>query len=122
MLLRNAAVKEAVETKVSAKSLMKAQDTACVRSLLFPYISTDRGSVLPGVQDSPFATIDDSIWDEKYSDTFGVLDFGVSSLQGPRESMEDCAYIVPRARCGFLFAGMSNTSIHKRSSGARFLR
>ncbi|KAK9916403.1 hypothetical protein WJX75_002189 [Coccomyxa subellipsoidea] len=71
MLLRNAAVKEAVETK-----------------------------------DSPFATIDDSIWDEKYSDTFGVLDFGVSSLQGPRESMEDCAYIVPRARCGFLFAAV----------------
>ncbi len=64
-----------------------------------------------GIQDSPFATIDDSVWDEKYSDRFGQLDFGVSSLQGPRESMEDCAYVVPRARCGFLFAGALQASI-----------
>ena len=28
-------------------------------------------------------------------------------IQGPRESMEDCAYVIPRARCGFLFAGGS---------------
>lgn len=26
-------------------------------------------------------------------------------MQGSRESMEDCAYVIPRARCGFLFAG-----------------
>ncbi len=61
-----------------------------------------------GAQGSPFATIDDSVWDEKYSERYGVLDFGVSSLQGPRETMEDCAYVVPRARCGFLFAGDSS--------------
>ncbi len=30
---------------------------------------------------------------------------GAVHSQGPRESMEDCAYVIPRARCGFLFAG-----------------
>lgn len=57
------------------------------------------------MQESPFATVDDSVWDEKYADRYGSLDFGISSEQGPREDMEDCAYVVPRARCGFLFAG-----------------
>ena len=29
-------------------------------------------------------------------------------MQGSRESMEDCAYVIPRARCGFLFAGTTH--------------
>ena len=53
-----------------------------------------------------FQTIDDNVWDSKYSERYGELDFGVSSEQGPRESMEDCAHIEPRARCGFLFAAV----------------
>lgn len=50
--------------------------------------------------------MDDGVWDEKYSDRYGELDFGVWAEQGPRESMEDCAHIVPRGRCGFLFAAV----------------
>ena len=53
-----------------------------------------------------FQAIDDNVWDSKYSERYGELDFGVSSEQGPRESMEDCAHIIPRARCGFLFAAV----------------
>ena len=38
-------------------------------------------------------------------DSVGTLQYGLAALQGPRESMEDYATVVPRGRCGFLYAG-----------------
>ncbi len=38
-------------------------------------------------------------------DSYGTLQYGLAALQGPRESMEDYATVVPRGRCGFLYAG-----------------
>ena len=52
-----------------------------------------------------FQTIDESVWDEKYAEKFGTLPYGVALQQGPRPEMEDFTHIIPRARCGFLFAG-----------------
>lgn len=57
------------------------------------------------MQDVVFQTIDENVWDDKYADKFGTLPYGISMKQGPREEMEDFAHIIPRARCGFLFAG-----------------
>lgn len=52
-----------------------------------------------------FQTIDEGVWDEKYADKFGTLPYGVALKKGPRPEMEDFTHIIPRARCGFLFAG-----------------
>jgi hypothetical protein len=43
----------------------------------------------------------DSKWDAKYEQPMA---YGVAWAQGPRESMEDYASVVPRGRCGFLVA------------------
>lgn len=50
-------------------------------------------------------TVDDATWNEKYASSYGTLAFGESLIQGRRESMEDTAVVIPRARCGYLFAG-----------------
>eukprot|EP00884_Botryococcus_braunii_P000320 jgi/Botrbrau1/10289/Bobra.0120s0011.1 len=52
-----------------------------------------------------FETEDEESWDSKYGED-AILDFGVSIEQGPRDTMEDFVTIVPKARCGFLFAGV----------------
>ncbi|DBA83228.1 TPA: hypothetical protein ACH3X2_006741 [Trebouxia sp. C0005] len=52
-----------------------------------------------------FQSVDDSVWDERYADE-GPLEYGLATLQGPREEMEDYASIVPRGRCGFLYAAV----------------
>ncbi len=51
-----------------------------------------------------FQSVDDSVWDERYAEE-GPLEYGLATLQGPREEMEDYAAIVPRGHCGFLYAG-----------------
>lgn len=51
-----------------------------------------------------FQSVDESVWDERYADE-GPLHYGLATLQGPRDEMEDYASIVPRGRCGFLYAG-----------------
>ena len=51
-----------------------------------------------------FQSVDDSVWDERYAEQ-GPLQYGLATLQGPRDEMEDYASIVPRGRCGFLYAG-----------------
>ena len=33
------------------------------------------------MQNLAFATVDDGVWDEKYADQYGTLDFGASSAQ-----------------------------------------
>ncbi len=33
------------------------------------------------MQDLAFATVDDSVWETKYADLYGTLDFGASSAQ-----------------------------------------
>lgn len=53
-----------------------------------------------------FQSVDDSVWDERYAEE-GPLQYGLATLQGPRDEMEDYASIVPRGRCGFLYAGTS---------------
>ena len=58
-----------------------------------------------------FQTIDEGVWDEKYADKFGTLPYGVALKQGPRPEMEDFTHIIPRARCGFLFAGAALSSL-----------
>ncbi|CAL5225273.1 g8068 [Coccomyxa viridis] len=73
----------------------------------------------PQERDLAFATVDDGVWETKYEDLYGTLDFGASSAQGPRESMEDCAYVIPRARCGFLFAAVFDG--HSGFAAAQYL-
>lgn len=51
-----------------------------------------------------YQSVDDSVWDERYTEQ-GPLQYGLATLQGPRDEMEDYASIVPRGRCGFLYAG-----------------
>lgn len=53
-----------------------------------------------------FQSVDDSVWDDRYTEE-GPLQYGLATLQGPRGEMEDYAAIVPRGRCGFLYAGAS---------------
>ena len=52
-----------------------------------------------------FQSVDDSVWDERHADE-GPLEYGLATLQGPREEMEDYAAIVPRGHCGYLYAGI----------------
>lgn len=52
-----------------------------------------------------FQSVDDSVWDERYAEQ-GPLQYGLATLQGPRDEMEDYAAIVPRGRCGFLYAAI----------------
>lgn len=52
-----------------------------------------------------FQSIDDSVWDKTYAEKFGPLHYGLATLQGPRNDMEDYASIVARGKCGFLYAG-----------------
>ena len=33
------------------------------------------------MQNLAFATVDDGVWDQKYADQYGTLDFGASSAQ-----------------------------------------
>ena len=47
-------------------------------------------------------TANDTDWDTKYGGE--PLGFGISALQGPRETMEDFASVIPEGRCGFLVA------------------
>ena len=35
-----------------------------------------------------------------------MLAYGTSAHQGPRDGMEDFLAVVPKARCGFLYAGI----------------
>ena len=49
-------------------------------------------------------------WDEKYGDG-AMLSYGTSSHQGPRDDMEDFLAVVPKARCGFLYAGTPPGSV-----------
>ena len=58
-----------------------------------------------------FQSVDDSVWDERYAEE-GPLDYGLATLQGPREEMEDYASIVPRGHCGFLYAGIHRPHLH----------
>ena len=51
-----------------------------------------------------FQSVDDSVWDERYEGE-SPLQYGLATLQGPRDEMEDYASIVPKGRCGFLYAG-----------------
>ena len=51
-----------------------------------------------------FQSVDDSVWDDRYAEE-GPLEYGLATLQGPRDEMEDYSSIVPRGRCGFLYAG-----------------
>lgn len=55
-----------------------------------------------------FQSVDDSVWDERYAEE-GPLQYGLATLQGPRGEMEDYASIVPRGRCGFLYAGIATS-------------
>lgn len=57
-----------------------------------------------------FQSVDDSVWDERYAEE-GPLEYGLATLQGPREEMEDYASIVPRGRCGFLYAGIHRSHL-----------
>ena len=50
------------------------------------------------------ASQDEDDWDAKYGET-GVLPYGSAAHQGPRDTMEDYVAIVPKARCGYLYAG-----------------
>lgn len=43
-------------------------------------------------------------WDAQFGSQ-GPLPYGVSAQQGPRETMEDFVTVVPKGRCGFLYAG-----------------
>lgn len=52
-----------------------------------------------------YQSVDDSVWDERYTEQ-GPLQYGLATLQGPRGEMEDYASIVPRGRCGFLYAAV----------------
>lgn len=52
-----------------------------------------------------FQSVDESVWDKTYADKFGPLHYGLATLQGPRDDMEDYASIVARGKCGFLYAG-----------------
>ena len=36
----------------------------------------------------------------------GPVRYGIVTSQGPRETMEDVAFVVEQGPCGFLFAGM----------------
>ncbi|KAK9825401.1 hypothetical protein WJX81_000526 [Elliptochloris bilobata] len=68
-----------------------------------------RGAPLSAATDTKeavFQTIDEGEWDEKYAGKFGTLPYGVAMKQGPRPEMEDFTHIIPRARCGFLFAAV----------------
>ena len=57
-----------------------------------------------------FQSVDDSVWDERYAEQ-GPLQYGLATLQGPRDEMEDYAAIVPRGRCGFLYAGEASSFV-----------
>lgn len=54
---------------------------------------------------SVLSTKDDETWDEKYGEEGGALSYGSAAQQGPRDSMEDYVAIVPKGRCGYLYAG-----------------
>ena len=72
------------------------------------HIQTDSSKTAVTVQAAPapaaYQSVDDSVWDERYTEQ-GPLQYGLATLQGPRDEMEDFASIVPRGRCGFLYAG-----------------
>ena len=55
-------------------------------------------------------TANDAEWETKYGDD-APLEFGMSAIQGPRETMEDFASVIPEGRCGFLVA--CEPSIHE---------
>ena len=61
-----------------------------------------------------YQSVDDSVWDERYTEQ-GPLQYGLATLQGPRDEMEDYASIVPRGRCGFLYAGARACFAHQLS-------
>lgn len=41
------------------------------------------------LQDLAFATVDDSVWDDKYAELYGTLDFGASSAQVRMASLHE---------------------------------
>lgn len=55
-------------------------------------------------QGQQLKTVDEAAWNDKYS-AYGTLACGVSLIQGRRESMEDTAVVIPKARCGYMFTG-----------------
>lgn len=55
-------------------------------------------------QGQQLKTVDEAAWNDKYS-SYGTLACGVSLIQGRRESMEDTAVVIPKARCGYMFTG-----------------
>ncbi|KAL3130276.1 hypothetical protein ABBQ38_008108 [Trebouxia sp. C0009 RCD-2024] len=52
-----------------------------------------------------FQSVDDSVWDDRYTEE-GPLQYGLATLQGRRDEMEDYASVVPKGRCGFLYAAV----------------
>ena len=63
-------------------------------------------------------TADAHSWEEKYGSD-GPLAYGFSAEQGPRETMEDYVTVVPKGRCGFLYAGAAlrqGWPVHFKSS------
>ena len=60
-----------------------------------------------------FQSVDESVYDETCSDKYPPLQYGLATLQGPRDDMEDYASIVARGKCGFLYAGVwSQVVVH----------
>ena len=76
------------------------------RQCLHPQTESSRFAITAKAAEAAvaFQSVDDSVWDERYADE-GPLQYGLATLQGPRDEMEDYASIVPRGRCGFLYAG-----------------
>ena len=80
------------------------------------HIQTDSSKLALTVQAAQasvaYQSVDDSVWDERYTEQ-GPLQYGLATLQGPRDEMEDYAAIVPRGRCGFLYAGACACFVHQ---------
>ena len=61
---------------------------------------------------SVLSTKDEDTWDSKYGPE-GTLSYGSAAHQGPRDSMEDFVAIVPKARCGYLYAGNAGNPLRQ---------
>lgn len=64
-------------------------------------------------------SISSGVWDDKYIQQFGELKHATALLQGAREEMQDFLHVVPKARCGFLCAGVFDG--HAGDSAADYL-
>lgn len=82
-------------------------------SLKYPFKvkATSRSVLLPQRQITSLVAHSSSLQVENASDNSdsiqdGSVRYGIVTAQGPRETMEDVAYVVEKGPCGFLFAGM----------------